>query len=97
MGNEGDVSYLLKTHKPRIVVDEDGGEVQPDNSASHSSCYLVGEINFGASPLSSRAASRDSPPKELQDEKGLSLICSCPSFFVGEIFLNLCCFEMAPW
>ena len=26
MGDENDISYLLKTHKPRIVVDEHGGE-----------------------------------------------------------------------
>ena len=26
MGDESDVSYLLETHKPRIVVDQDGGE-----------------------------------------------------------------------
>ena len=26
MGDENDISYLLKTHNPRIVVDEHGGE-----------------------------------------------------------------------
>ena len=27
MGDESDISHLLKAHKPRIVVGEDGGEV----------------------------------------------------------------------
>ena len=85
MGNQGDVSYLLKTHKPRILVDEDGGEVPPSLTVRGSLLiFLVGWIVCGEDALSPQAAAMVSPPNESRDVGGTPLFVTCLSSKHGE-------------
>ena len=71
MGDESDISYLLKTHKTRVVVDEDGGEFAKFYHFS-GPCLIfsVGEIVCEDGTLSSQAATMDSPQDESRGENG---------------------------
>ena len=55
MGDVSDVSSLLATHKPHIVVDEDGGKLLyhlGDRASSFSvGCIIYGEDDAIGSPL----------------------------------------------
>lgn len=76
-----DISSLLAIHKPRIVVDEDGGKLLY-NLAGHASFFSVGGIICGRDVLSPQDDMVGSPLNESCDESGM------PFFVAGPFHLK---------
>lgn len=79
MGHESSVSYLLKTHKPRIVVDKDGGELLLSFivwwTIPH--LFLVGSIICRKDTPSPLTTTMYSQSNESRGENGMLFLVTC--------------------